>query len=56
MSSNDNNTLNEENPLGSKDKKLKKKIFKQTQTQMKMKMKMLLLILMIKLLMMLFLV
>ena len=54
MSSNDNNTLNEENPLGSKDKKLKKKIFKQTQTQMKMKI--LLLILMIKLLMMLFLV
>jgi len=26
MSSNDNNTLNEENPLGSKDKKIKKKI------------------------------
>ena len=25
MSSNDNNTLNEENPVGSKDKKLKKK-------------------------------
>lgn len=53
MSSNDNNTLNEENPLGSKDKKLKKKIF--NQTQMKMKIKMLLLILMIKLLMVVFL-
>ena len=55
MSSNDNNTLNEENPVGSKDKKLKKKIFNQTQMKMKMKIKMLLLILMIKLLMVVFL-